>query len=330
MTERSIQEIQQQAADFVVCAFSGNVTEDDEQRLNDWLDADKRHLYEYQKMLQTWDEAGGLSEAQVAEMVRSAPVATASSRQLFAGAFAACVALVALVAVFSGTFRANDFAPDDTVKLVQHTTTVGEQRMVSLPDGSSVTLNTNSKLIVDFSDAARRLILDRGEGFFDVAKDKNRPFIVDVGGQYVTALGTKFSVRRDTHNLTVGVVEGVVAVHNSQHLNIPLGDDLASAQSALDTAARDGNYQEVVLRESEMAMFSKQALVESRSTVQRIDNLYSWRDGLLRIDGETLGAFLDELQRYVTQYLAWSRAGFARRSDGKRSADYRYPQVKRI
>lgn len=88
-----------------------------------------------------------------------------------------------------------------------------EQRVIRLADGSRVHLNVASQLRVRFRGHERRIILSRGEAFFDVAHDASRPFIVDAGGADVRALGTKFDVRRDDGRVQVTLVEGVVRVN---------------------------------------------------------------------------------------------------------------------
>jgi len=91
-------------------------------------------------------------------------------------------------------------------------TDVGAQQIVRLEDGSILRLNTDSKVAVRFGRSERRLTLLRGEGFFEVAHDAARPFVVQSGDTQVRAIGTKFDVRRaDTHT-QVTLVEGRVQV----------------------------------------------------------------------------------------------------------------------
>lgn len=305
MITHSIKDIQQQAADFVVCAFSGNVTSDDERRLNDWLQADERHKFEYRKMLETWDDVDLLGEDIIAELSERTEPKKPIFNWRIGGAIAACFAMVAVTsAVLNNNFTANETVQTQVLELAQYSTSIGEQKLIDLPDGSAVTLNTDSKLIVDYSDSSRRLILDKGEGFFDVAKDANRPFTVDVGGQYVSALGTKFSIKREAENLTVGVIEGVVAVHDTIQLDLGLKTNVKSINENLDKLDLLTDKKNTILRANEMVMFSKQDWVENPPTVQRIDDLYSWKDGLLRMDEETMENFIGELQRYIEKDIS--------------------------
>ncbi len=93
-----------------------------------------------------------------------------------------------------------------------YATEVGEMRRVMLADGSAVELNTDSELRIDFGSATRDIHLVRGEAFFSVAKDPQRPFRVVSGTVLVRAVGTEFSVYRKPAETVVTVVEGRVAV----------------------------------------------------------------------------------------------------------------------
>lgn len=94
-------------------------------------------------------------------------------------------------------------------------TGVGEQETIVLADGSRVTLNTNSRVIVHYGRRTRNVILRYGEAYFQVVHNAVRPFVVQAGSQKVIDVGTSFVVRRDgvgQGSLSVTVVEGRVAV----------------------------------------------------------------------------------------------------------------------
>jgi len=98
-----------------------------------------------------------------------------------------------------------------------------------LPDGSSVELNAGADIVVDFSDEKRLVRQVRGEAHFSVTKDLARPFIVEVGGVEIRAIGTAFSIRRDSSQVSVLVTEGSVAVERSVDSRNLLDSGLAAA-----------------------------------------------------------------------------------------------------
>jgi transmembrane sensor len=96
-----------------------------------------------------------------------------------------------------------------------YSTDIGERRSITLTDGSTVDLNARSKLRIEFSSAERRVELLDGQALFQVAKDKQRPFIVHSGDATVRAVGTQFDVYRKDSGTTITVLEGRVAVYSS-------------------------------------------------------------------------------------------------------------------
>ena len=93
-----------------------------------------------------------------------------------------------------------------------YSTAPGERKAFTLPDGSRVTLDADSALNVELGRGRRLLRLARGEAFFRVAKDSERPFVVSAGATRVRALGTEFNVRMGDHRTVIAVVEGAVQV----------------------------------------------------------------------------------------------------------------------
>lgn len=93
-----------------------------------------------------------------------------------------------------------------------YSTEVGEQRTIRLADGSTMTLDTNSKATVRLARARRDITLGQGQALFEVAHDATRPFVVTAGKTSVTALGTQFDVRREAAGATVILVRGAVEV----------------------------------------------------------------------------------------------------------------------
>lgn len=109
--------------------------------------------------------------------------------------------------------------PDVPVDPVERfATRRGETRQVRLADGSFVTLNTNSRVSVHFTDKTRNIRLEYGEALFNVAKNKSRPFIVTTSDAVIRAVGTAFTVRAlPERSVQVLVQEGVVEVsHRDQ------------------------------------------------------------------------------------------------------------------
>jgi transmembrane sensor len=155
-------------------------------------------------------------------------------------------------------------------------TAVGEQLTVSLPDGSSVTLNTASRLRVAYSKTERRLILEAGQALFRVAKGRTRPFVVQALDRVVTAHGTTFDVRiAPDRKVRVALVEGSVSVAR------------VSAPKADPTE----------LEPSQILVASNETVSVSRDP--EIDKEVAWRDGLIIFEDDSLAEATAEVNRYV-------------------------------
>lgn len=119
----------------------------------------------------------------------------------------AAAAVIVLVMGFAGAWIYNQYHRLTSSTPLCVTTGVGERSVVILPDGTKVSLNTMSRIEYDCDlTSGKRLVHFEGEGFFDVAKDKKHPFIVDCGGMEVECLGTMFNVRNYTDEQTASVV----------------------------------------------------------------------------------------------------------------------------
>jgi transmembrane sensor len=94
------------------------------------------------------------------------------------------------------------------------TTAIGEQRVITLADGTRIELNTQSRLQVRYDKEVRKVVLVSGEAYFEVAHEP-RPFVVEAGPRKILALGTVFVVRRERASdgeMMVTLLEGRVAV----------------------------------------------------------------------------------------------------------------------
>jgi transmembrane sensor len=119
-------------------------------------------------------------------------------------------ASVAALAIVGGTLGVPEFSAPI------YTTALGEQRSIQFADGSTVELNSRSKIRVKYSKRERDVDLLEGQALFHVAHDAGRPFIVAVGATRVRAVGTQFDVYKRSNETVVTVVEGRVAVYSTR------------------------------------------------------------------------------------------------------------------
>ncbi len=134
-------------------------------------------------------------------------------------------AAIILLFVFNGALQKKDKPRDITQNTI--TTLKGTKSNIQLPDGTLAWLNADSKLVYnkDFSGSTREIIL-QGEAYFDVVKDKTRPFIIHTKTVDIKVLGTAFNVRayETEKNTETSLFRGSVEVtlHNNPEKKIVL------------------------------------------------------------------------------------------------------------
>jgi transmembrane sensor len=191
---------------------SERISKREDQALVAWLEQSEANARNYENSELAWGLALELRERpQVArwveESLREAEAPKARRPALLPPAALIAAAGVLLVAVTTAlVFELN------RTQTAEYATRVGEQRVISLMDGSSVTLNTATELHVRYSRKWRSVELVRGEALFAVRPDAARPFVVLALGHVTTAVGTEFAVAVHGSSAAVSVLEGTVTV----------------------------------------------------------------------------------------------------------------------
>ena len=187
-----------------------------------------------------------------------------------------------------------------------YATQVGEERTLRLADGSMLTLNSRSRVRVEFTKSARMVDLLDGETLFHVAKNPARPFIVRAEGAFVRVIGTEFDVDKRSSGTVVTVVEGRVAVvANSVQAGHPGSLGVGSAEpqeSSSPTGGQDtGRHQAVILSAGEQIKVAIGALTQPIRT--DTTSAVAWTRGRVILDSATLVEIADEFNRYSERKL---------------------------
>ena len=296
---RSHEEIREQACLWLARLDAGATPQEREQ-LAAWLAESPHHGRMLLNMAAMWDLAGTqLSELSEIFPLAQKSLALQSARRRF-------LALAASVAAVSTLGGGTWFALRAMGNWQQSfETAVGGRKQVDLPDGSELTLNTDTRLRVQFSRNERKVLLERGEGFFSVASDAQRPFRVYVGSRVVEAVGTAFTVQHTQRkDLEIMVTEGKV-----NFLELAVEVDSAkgeAASSAPPPAAGELPVQRrtpVVAGERVTVTQNAQALERATLQPEELELKTAWRVGMLVFQGDTLETVLQEVSRYTTVRL---------------------------
>jgi len=212
-------------------------------------------------------------------------------------ALAAC-ALIAIVALaLLGVVLVGRFGSGQATMVIA--TRIGENRAVRLADGSIVTLGGDSRVAVSFHTRERDIDLIRGEAFFKVAHNPQRPFKVAAGRAVVVAVGTQFDVRRDTEHVIVDVVEGrVVVLPRSPAFAIALLHAFRPRLAAVSVGAGE-----------QTSIDSMQ--IEPPSEIPDPADATAWQSGRLVFRMQSLSDVLQQVNRYSSKPIVIADPGIA-------------------
>jgi transmembrane sensor len=201
-------------------------------------------------------------------------------------ALAAVCAGIVFSAVFWRTPTPNTFS-----------TAVGENRVVTLSDGSTISLGGNTRIAVVISERERTVDLTRGEALFKVAKDAVRPFKVRAGDATVVAIGTAFDVQRDSDHATVSVTEGRVLVEPAvDFLPVSL---LQEFKPNLRTVRLDAGQQTT----------AGSTGIAEPSQVEDPAAATAWQSGRLAFHLQPLRYVLEDVNRYASKPIVLEGEG---------------------
>jgi len=181
--------------------------------------------------------------------------------------------------------RMPDGAADAPV--VRYVSGRGERRVIRLADGSTVTLGAQTALSVRFARARRGLLLEEGEALFEVAHDRNRPFVVQTRFGAVTAVGTAFGVTIGRREADVSITDGTVRVTVS-----------ADPQDRSTSVAKLARKGERVAFGTTVQGGARVGFIRQMEMVD-VDDAIAWTRGQLVFHGEPLEEVIDEVNRYA-------------------------------
>lgn len=289
-------QIREEAVDWLLRFSEGDMERRSREAFVAWLRTSPEHVRAYLRVSALWGDAGMIDRDRKRTLDELVEQANASdnvtvlstadriprekSSRFFTRRLASIAAtLVVAVAIF---FVAVQRSNEPT-----YVTAVGEQRSITLPDGSRIELNALSALKVKFSESERRIELTQGQALFSVAKDPARPFIVNSGGAVVKAVGTQFDVNRKVDRTVVTVLEGRVAVTERESSRHKSGEGPSLEPVFLDAG------QQVIVQPA-LVVIPKPADIQVA---------IAWTEGLLVFDSTPLSEVVQEFNRHNPRQL---------------------------
>lgn len=285
-----------QASEWLVLLEAGEVTADDRARFAAWLREHPSHEAAFDEVKVTWGRLHAMGErardisgtepdpdAVVKYVARLAGRAR-HGRRLAWGTTAAALLVVSVAGMLMYSFDSSTL----------YRTTVGEHETVILSDRSTVELNTDTELLVTYTDTTRSVDLRRGEAYFDVARDLERPFVVKAGRGAIRAVGTGFVVQvKPDEVVAVTVTEGVVEVtHDVRRRPVSSAPDVEVQDLSVPTVSKGQRVE-----------YARQVGRPVVVPPEELDRNLAWRQGMLIFDDQSLDEVIREVERYTDTRL---------------------------
>jgi transmembrane sensor len=280
-----IKEVEREASEWVARLDAEDVSAEDRARFEDWRHSHPLHARTYEELLATWREittaAPLIQSASHTRSHEQPRIGTAPQRWRTL----AMAASVIVAAVWLG-FYLHSLTTEATYQ-----TALGERATISLRDGSTLQLNSDSRVRVDYSLRSRVIHLQRGEVIFEVAHNIKRPFWVTTGSSWVRAVGTAFGVYLNRKGVRVTVHEGVVKLGTADRL-LPatLSEEMLKEASA-------------VLAAGDQADLEGSVTTTRKLSAQELARTAAWQNGWVYVENDTLCDVIAELNRYTPRQL---------------------------
>jgi transmembrane sensor len=320
------EQIYQEACEWFVEFRSGDLDDSDRRQFDLWARKSPEHLAAYLEIAAIWNEGSALdsdrkrdAEALIAQaaldVTNVVPLSDRPRSDVSPAALAKSpsspsrlplAASIAAVSVIAGLLIGYQ-----RLQAPIYTTTFGEERSITLEDGSVIDINSRSKIRVRYSADERNVDLLEGQALFHVAKNPARPFFVSSATTQVRAVGTEFDVYQKLGGTVVTVVEGRVAVLSRSdtgagevadpHAAVALRGDTSGGGPSDARKLQVGGNPPIFLSAGE------QVLVTPR-TMQKADHpniaiATAWTQRQLDFESASLSDVAEEFNRYNERQL---------------------------
>ncbi len=282
MSGQSAKDVNARAADWLQRREFWTWSETDQAALDAWLDESWAHRVAYHRLETAWSRTGRLAALRGFREEKEESARSGARPFLFR--IAAAAALIAVIGAAGALYiwqpQPRSFA-----------TAKGERETISLSDGTQIELNTNTRLRILATGAQRQVWLDRGEAYFEVRHDPNRPFTVWAGNKRVTDIGTKFVVRKERAKLELSVIDGRVGV-----------------SGASDPHPEDG----LRLSKGDVLIATANSTSVQKASAKTLASDFSWLHGMLVFDDMPVAQVVAEFNRYSSEKLVVADEAAAR------------------
>jgi transmembrane sensor len=319
-------QIYDEATEWLVKHREGDLSPQEKGQFDSWLRASPQHMRAYLEMSAIWEDLpavvadgqptpqelidGAKSDGNVhrldtdhrdnraADAHRALPGAAMGGAKRGPRARLFSLAAALLIAIIGGAYWYE-------LERNTYTTGIGEQRSIVLADGSTIELNSRSRVRIHYTKAQRDVNLIEGQALFRVAHDLARPFVVHSGVTKVLAVGTQFDVYRKRAATVVTVIEGKVEVLAGASLDAAPSPPAVTAQSPVADASGSRKGRGIYLTAGEQLSIptgspSQAAEASANRSPQpaNVATVMAWTQHFLIFESSPLTDVAEEFNRY--------------------------------
>ena len=274
--------------------LTAQLSEAETAELDRWKFESRENLQEYNDFVALWAQTGSLKMSGSIDQLKAQKAIREragiySSRKRWANWVIQAAAVVVLSLIFSGIYSSLTHSNQEQ-NIVDNSypatyqeikAAFGTQTKVELADGTKVFLNSGSKLRFPqtFANQEERKVVLDGEGYFEVKKNKQKPFIVEVNKLNIKVLGTKFNVDAyaDNFSVSVALVEGSVMLQGN---------------------AGGGNKKLMQLSPNQVATMNSVDQILSKSDVADLYKYTAWINGRIVFYGDPIQTVVKKLSKW--------------------------------
>lgn len=264
-----------QAIDWLLRIRSENCTETERHAFNIWLEESANHRQAYEKAQAQWEWMEPFKAMSFPARDAALRYRSKSPRRLFKYSAAASL----LLALGLTAFMPNGWIGIPHTYIAEK----GGRQTIDLADGSSIELNTDSEVRVHFNRWRRDVEIVKGEAFFTVTHNAERPFEVRAGSGRIRDIGTAFEVYIKPEQVIVAVQEGIVEVQASGKRELTAGQQLAFNGSGEFQTLQGQDIAGLTAWRQGNLVFRNRRLDDVLAEVGR------YHDTRIRLQNETLG-----------------------------------------
>jgi transmembrane sensor len=295
---------QAQARKWLTDLYAGNCDPKKREEFVLWIQNNEANRHAFRHSLNVWQTIG-MTDSVVDWLEQCAcqdvlvPLTTKPKRNLaksvmWLSSIAASIVLI----VVSGVFH-NPDKLDLTTPNIAFNSPIGQNLTIILSDGSNVTLAGNSSILVNISQHARRITLQKGGAYFDVSHDPSRMFSVTAEQLQVRVRGTAFEVKRSTNNaIKISVQRGLVEVAELP-AQVAIDDQVTTDEQIVIDEQSAKDEQVLQLRANEQVRADNDGTFITKVTRFDSETEFAWLKGRLIYDDIPLKTVLIDINRYA-------------------------------